>query len=223
MVAPSLKIWTPTRGVVLLRPVKVRALAAFLALSATACGGFFEELQSAESVEGDSDGTDGDTEVIMGDCDFPVDDRCGDQDTIEQCDPTSLQYEVFDCTALCGDLTNLSCITTGTNQHGCYCVEPGLNKQLSCTELEACVASCAADASGACEDQCYARTTVSTVRLYGSLIYCANDECHDTCVNAPEACGTCIANTIAMGNGMCGLPRSVCDNDVNDDPNAPYG
>ncbi len=207
----------------LLQPVKVRALAAFVALCALGCGSFFQELDSADSAEGETEEDTAEGSVAVGDCDFPADDRCADQDTIEQCDPSDLTFEVYDCNALCGELTNLSCITTGTAQHGCFCVEAGLNKQYSCTELESCLADCQADASGACADQCFMRTTASTVRLYGALVYCANDECHDTCVDVPEACGLCIQQTIADGRGMCGLPRSVCDTDINDDPNAPWG
>lgn len=204
--------------------MRAQVLAAFVALGTAGCGGFFEELQSADSVEGDTE-EDGDTDagVAGGDCDFPVDDRCGDQDTIERCDPAELTYEIHDCNELCGGLTNFSCMTVASGEHGCFCVEPGLNKILSCTELESCLESCAADASGACSDQCFARTTASTVRLYGALVFCANDECHDSCVNAPEACGACIQNARVQGSGMCGLPRSVCDSDVNDDPNSPYG
>ncbi len=194
-----------------------------MALCALGCGSFFQELDSAESASGDTEDDPTQGVVVAGDCSFPADDRCGDQDTIEQCDPSALTFEVYDCSALCGELTNLSCITTGTSQHGCFCVEPGLYKQLSCTELEACLSGCQADASGSCADQCFSRTTASTVRLYGSLVYCANDECHDTCLEAPEACGPCIQQTLAEGLGLCGLARSVCDNDVNDDPNAPWG
>ena len=201
-------------------------MAAFVALCLPGCGGFFEELQSADSVGGETDSDGEETEgqsALVGDCDFPEDDRCGDQDTLQQCDPESLTYEVFNCNALCGDFVNLSCVTTGTAQHGCYCVEPGLLKQYSCGELEECLAGCAADASGACEDQCFSRTTATTIRLYGSLVFCANDECHETCVDTPEFCGACIADVIATGAGSCGLARSVCDNDINDDPNAPWG
>lgn len=202
----------------------MRALAAFLTLCSVGCGDFFEELGSADSVGGETEGEQmGALAPAGGDCEFPTDDRCGDQDTIEQCQPDALTYEVFDCNALCGQLVNFSCITTGTAQHGCYCVESGTYKQYSCTELESCLADCTADASGACEDQCFGRTTASTVRLLGALVYCANDECHDSCIEAPEFCGTCIAETIAAGTGTCNLARSVCDNDQNDDPNAPWG
>lgn len=211
--------------------MKVRALAAFVALCASGCGkvDFFEELQSADSVEedteaGDTDtdgSTDGDTEgQPSGDCEFPADDRCGSQDGIEQCHPDTLTFETFDCHLLCGEFVNLSCITTGSAQHACYCVEPGANKQLSCTELESCLSGCT---SGACEDQCFGRTTASTIRLYGSLVFCANDDCHQVCIDNPQLCGLCIQETIAEGRGMCGLPRSVCNNDINDDPNAPWG
>jgi hypothetical protein len=209
--------------------VKVRALLAFAALWLGGCGsgGFFEELQSVNSAgedsegedsEGDETGTDSDA---VGDCDFPVDDQCANQDTLHQCDPDTLTFETFDCTLLCGEYVNLSCITTGTAQHGCYCVQPGQLKQYSCTELETCVAGCGGD--GACEDVCFSRTTASTVRLFGALMYCATADCHETCVDRPEFCGSCIAETIATGRGACGLPRSVCNNDVNDDPNAPWG
>jgi len=207
--------------------VKVRALVAFVALWLGGCGsgGFFEELQSAESVGEDTEGedteTDGDTETLEGDCEFPVDDRCGNQDTLHRCDPDTLTFESFDCNLLCGGYVNLSCITTGTAQHGCYCVQPGELKQYSCTELESCLAGCAANAS--CEDECFSRTTASTARLFGALMFCANDDCHETCVDRPEFCGSCIAETIATGRGACGLQRSVCDSDVNDDPNAPWG
>ena len=209
--------------------MKVRALSAVLALCLPGCGQFFQELESADSAAGeDTDGdedTDGETDAValMGDCEFPVDDRCGDQDTIEQCNPDSLTFEVHNCTALCGENVNFSCVTTGTAQHGCYCVEAGPNKIYSCTELESCLTQCGGDPTGACEDQCFGRTTSSTIRLFGALVFCANDDCHETCIERPEFCGSCIADTIATGRGACNLARSVCDADVNDDPNSPWG
>lgn len=203
-------------------------LAAFVTLCSSGCG-FFEELQSADSVGTDTEGEDTDaaetgdldTDTDAAACDFPHDDRCGNQDLIEHCDPDALTSELYDCSALCGTFVNFSCITTGTAQHGCYCVEAGNYKQYSCTELEDCLAGCFAD--GACEDQCFGRTTASTIRMLGSLVYCANDACHQTCIDAPNDCGTCIATTIAAGTGDCTLPRSICDSDINDDPNAPWG
>ena len=178
----------------LLPPVLRSTTAALLAAALAGPGcGFFEELKSEESAEGgDSDTDDEPEDAPDGDCEFPIDDRCGDQDTVHRCDPTTLQFEVVSCAELCGQFMNFACIGTGTGEHGCWCTEPGAQKVLSCTELEGCLKDCVADATGTCADRCFSRTNDATVRLFGALVYCAHDSCHETCIDAPEGCAACI-------------------------------
>lgn len=190
------------------------------------CGGFFEELQSADSADTDegettteTTGGGGDTET-MG-CVLPDDDRCLDQDTVQHCDPEAQTVELVSCTQLCGTNTNFSCVTVAPGVHGCWCVVPGDQKIDSCAQLETCLQGCA-DPTGPCPDQCFGRTTPETVRLYGTLVHCAQASCHETCGEAPELCAGCIGSALADGTGGCGLARSVCDADLNDDPFAPY-
>jgi hypothetical protein len=190
--------------------------------------GVFEELQSAESAEGSDTEPIGSGSSTSGEADgdacvFPLEDRCSDQDTLHSCDPVHGTATVYDCAALCGSYLNFTCLGTGTGQHGCWCVASGQQKVLSCGELEDCLRGCVTDDSGACADGCFSRTTTSVVRMYGALVHCAHDGCHDTCIERPEACASCIDASISQGLGGCGLPRSVCDEDRNDEPGTPYG
>lgn len=205
----------------LVRPLCALAFSGIVALTA-ACG-FFEELKSAESAE---DGGDSETDAAPppeGACEFPIDDRCGDQDTVHRCDPATNEFEVWSCSAQCGQYTNFSCVATGTGQHGCWCVEPGKQKVFSCSELATCLEDCVGAASSGCADQCFARTDASTVRLFGALVFCAHDSCHEICLETPELCGNCIDNAVRYGHNGCAFPRSVCDGDRNDEPWSPYG
>jgi hypothetical protein len=188
---------------------------------ALACS-FFEELKSAESAEGEDEG-DTDEPVPEGACEFPIDDRCGDQDTVHTCDPATGEFEVSSCSDWCGLYTNFSCVATGTGQHGCWCTEPGKQKVFSCSELATCLEDCVNDATGGCADQCFGRTDASTVRLFGALVFCAHDSCHETCLETPELCGNCIDGAVRLGEQGCAFPRSVCDGDRNDEPWSPYG
>lgn len=186
---------------------------------------FFEELESAESATSGS-GSDGTESAATGTagstgdgpCTLEADDRCTHQDELAQCSPQTGEVERFDCGSLCGSFVNFSCVLTGTGQHGCWCVEPGAQKVLSCSELEACLQGCVGDLGSACADQCFSRTTASTIRMYGALVHCAHDTCHEPCWDMPESCGACIDDAIARGGQGCGFERSVCDSDRNDEP-----
>ena len=200
-------------------PHPVVASALFSIGLATGCG-FFEELQSAESVTEQAADTDGDTEGWVGTdtdgCMYPADDACMDQDTVLSCDLATASLTVYDCAALCGNYVNFTCLNTSAG-HGCWCVEPGKQKVLSCSELESCLRGCTWDTTSACADQCFSRTTTSTIRMYGSLVGCAHTDCHDVCIDMPQACAACIDQGIAAGSGPCALERSVCDADKNDE------
>lgn len=196
-------------------------LALALVLGAAGCD-FFKELQSAEGAT-DGSGTGGgtDTEAVadtdLSDvCEFPADDRCINQDTLARCDLATNTPTVYDCASLCGDFENFACVNTGQG-HGCWCVEPGVQKVLSCSELEECLKGCTWDATADCSDKCFSRTTMSTIRMYGALVHCVHDDCRDLCIQQPEACAGCVDNGIANGSGPCGLERSVCDADRNDE------
>lgn len=200
-----------------------------LLLAATApvlaCG-VFEELQSEDSAEGteDGEGSEGDDDVVLpddGSCLFPDDSRCRDQDTIDRCNPETEEIEIHDCHSLCGGNTNFSCIMVSEGEHGCWCVEPGPQKVFSCTELEDCLADCTTS-TGACPDQCFARTTASTVRMFGALVNCAHTDCQQVCLDNPGSCASCVEIGIRDGAGACGLHRSVCDADENDEL-GPFG
>jgi hypothetical protein len=191
---------------------------------------FFEELESAESAEGTgSTGEATDTEPTTttsatdGDdsCVFPDDDRCLDQDRLQACDPQSGAETNWDCGEICGANLNFTCLGVGAGYHGCWCVAQGKQKVLSCNELEGCLRGCETSPDGRCADQCFTRTTSSTIRMLGALVHCAHDSCHDICIEAPQQCSVCIQSGIDDGAGPCALERSVCDADQNDEPGWP--
>jgi hypothetical protein len=197
---------------------------------ATGCA-WFKELQSAESAEGT--GTSGDTGDDTSDddtdddaestgveiCEVAEHDRCADQDTLRSCDPATGELTEFACADLCSGTMNFSCvIATADARHGCWCVVPGDQKLLTCSELEGCLLECTDDSSSACADACFAKTNAGTIRTYGALVSCAHNGCDDTCREDLEACASCISSAIASGVGDCTLERSVCDADASGDP-----
>jgi hypothetical protein len=189
---------------------------------------FFEELESVESAESGESATESDTDMTSAEteaeadssCSFPADDRCLDQDRLHVCDPQSEQASTWSCTELCGSFVNFTCLGVGNGQHACWCVQPGAQKVLSCTELETCLRGCEGAIDATCADQCFARTTTGTIRTFGALVHCAQSVCHDTCASDPASCPACIQAGLTGGNG-CVLERSVCDNDRNDEPEWP--
>ncbi len=211
-------------------PARVR-----LVLLASACAAgcsFFEELGDAPwaDTDTDTDGADeddGDLDVDGGSvsaetgaepCTIERDDLCVDQDTLHSCDPQTGELTVMDCAAACGNNLNFTCLGTPSGQHACWCVVPGKQKVLSCGELEACLQGCTNAVGTACADGCFSRTTEAAIRIYGALVWCAHASCRDACLEEAYACATCIASGIQNGTGGCGLERSVCDTDQNDEP-----
>lgn len=180
---------------------------------------FFKELESAPGATASGTDTDtggastGDTSVG---CEVELDDRCVDQDTVASCGPADGVLTEVDCPAVCGELVSFSCVATASGQHACWCVEPGDNKLLSCTELESCLGDCDVE-SLACADQCFARTDATTIRLYGALVHCAEAACEDACREDPASCPACVDAARTAGEGGCSLPRAVCDDDRNPD------
>ena len=191
---------------------------------------WFKELQSAESA-GDS-GTSGDTGDDTDDddddesgssgdgvCEIEKDDRCDDQDSLRSCDPATGELTELACADLCSGTMKFSCvIATADARHGCWCVVPGDQKLLTCSELEECLLECTDDSSSACADTCFARTNAGTIRTYGALVSCAHSGCDDTCREDLQECATCISSSIASGTGDCTLERAVCDADASEDP-----
>jgi hypothetical protein len=207
------------------RPIPVRWPGLAIAAAVASCG-FFQELESLESADagdsemGSSTGDD-DAEPTEGPgCSFPEDDRCGAQDRLHVCDPESEVASTWDCSELCGGLVNFTCLGAGNGQHACWCVEPGAQKVLSCTELEDCLRGCEGAPDLGCADQCFSRTTAATVRTLGTLVHCAHSSCQATCVDDPASCPPCI-ETAMLGASGCVLERTVCDNDRNDEPEWP--
>jgi len=189
---------------------------------------WFKELQSAESAEGTgtSSGTgddddDDDTTASTGDgiCEVADDDRCDDQDTLRSCDPVTGELMELACADLCSGTMNFSCvIATADTRHGCWCVVPGDNKLLTCSELEGCLLDCTDASTSQCADVCFGKTNAGTIRTFGALVSCAHAGCGDTCRDEPESCAGCISSAIAAGTGDCTLERSVCDADASGDP-----
>lgn len=196
------------------------------ALAVAGCG-MFEELQSVEDASGGDDETastgsttgsadaDSGSETAGAACEILADDRCLDQDTLQTCDPETGDITVYACGELCGENVNFTCLlSTSDGRHGCWCVAAGIDT-LPCTELEVCLQECGDET---CSDKCFSRSTENTIRIYGSLVHCANEACTPLCSQNPGSCGGCIASTIAEGTGDCAVPRSLCDNDVPEDP-----
>ena len=192
--------------------------------SAAGCD-FFQELESEESAgSSDSGGTETDASTETDaepSCSFPEDDRCLDQDRLQTCDPQSELASTWTCTELCGSFVNFTCLGVGNGQHGCWCVQPGTQKVLSCSELESCLRGCEGNTDATCSDQCFARATAGTIRTLGALVHCAHDTCHDTCISDQASCAPCIDSALTQGTAGCVLQRSVCDSDRNDDPDWP--
>ncbi|GEM_PF-1145849 len=191
---------------------------------------FFKELESlpGADTEAGSTGTnesggseneqqsgDGSGSESGGPCTLANDDYCLDQDTVHACRLDDGETVVASCTDMCGQYLNVTCIDVGTGQHGCWCVQPGKHNVYGCTALESCVAGCAGVIE--CIDPCFSRATQSTIRLFGTLMFCGRDTCADACNNLPSSCQACIANALA-GIGGCELERTVCDNDESDEP-----
>jgi hypothetical protein len=184
----------------------------------------FKELESADSAPM---GTAGDT-ATDSDTDAPAPDgldctrqgsTCSDQDTVSRCEGDMITD--YDCTAVCGRFTNFSCVGFPPGDRACWCVEPGLQKVLSCTELEDCLRDCSLTVGTVCADQCFTRTTQPTIRLYGALVHCAQSGCEADCLDSPAQCGACVEQTMVSGSHGCALPRSLCDADKNDEPGYP--
>ena len=193
-----------------------------------ACG-WFKELQSADSGAGASTGSDSGSDSGSQDsgsdgtgealCEIVEDDRCDDQDTLLSCDEATGVLSEYSCNDMCTGTLNFSCvIASADSRHGCWCVVPGDQKLLTCSELESCLLDCSQASSTACADACFVRTNAGTVRTYGALVSCAHRDCDDTCRDEPQACSSCISSTIGAGTGKCTLERSVCDADASSDP-----
>jgi hypothetical protein len=200
-------------------PALVEHLVLGICLASVALGGceFFEELQSEPEDEPPaSDESTSETADEGEPCEIASDDECVDQDTLASCSPSDAILRIVSCPQTCGGNTNFSCVGTPTGQHACWCVVPGYQKVLSCTELETCLLGCGED--GVCLDQCFARTDAATIRLYGALLWCAETSCAATCSDAPHTCPECVLATLASGAGGCTLERAVCDDDRNDEP-----
>ncbi len=197
-----------------------------LGLGGAGCD-FFRELESEPGATGTGTGTDtaaGSTSsggtADAGPCEIAVDDRCLDQDAVASCDPVDGILREVDCPAVCGSLTNFSCVVTGTGQHSCWCVDPGENKQLTCTGLESCLGGCDLSQSFECADKCFGRTDATTIRLFGALVHCAETACEDACREVPSGCQACVDAARTAGESGCSLPRAVCDDDR--DPEEPW-
>jgi hypothetical protein len=186
---------------------------------------FFQELESKPGAEGET-GAEGPGATEAGEtegtpCDV-LDERCSDQDTLHSCNPTTGAIDVHYCTALCGaDLINFTCTPMADFRHACWCVSPGTIKLDSCSQLEACIVDCGGDPGSPCSNGCFERTIYQTVRLLGSLYSCADRACDELCAASPGECGSCLLLAKAGLFGDCGLQRSVCDADTNDEPTWP--
>ena len=179
---------------------------------------FFRELESTDDATDTDTATDGSTgtDTGTGPCTLVDDDRCIDQDLIDVCDVEAGEVTRWDCGQVCGGFVNFTCTSLGGGQHGCWCVEPGPQKVLSCSELEKCLKDCAWDQTDGCSNRCFSRTVSSVVRMYGAVVHCAHAACADVCTET-SGCQACLDNAMAgLGSG-CALERAVCDQDRNDE------
>ncbi|MEE9384897.1 MAG: hypothetical protein V3V08_15950 [Nannocystaceae bacterium] len=185
----------------------------FAALVASGCD-FFRELESLPGTE--ASGTIEPSGTGAGEA-CPKPEQCIDQDRMRICDTeTGTEVEV-DCVQVCGAYLNISCIALDTRQRACWCAEVGKQNVLECASLEACILECGPQATSSCGNTCFRRATAETARLFGGLMFCAEQTCRDTCNETPSACGTCMA-AAREGHYDCGVARGLCDQDTNDDP-----
>lgn len=195
-------------------------LVALMALGPLGGCDFFKELEDAEQDEtGDTSetGESGETGDAGDVCQLGVTDYCASQDDLITCDPETSEEIEFDCAYACAPNINVSCFKTPSYISACWCAAPGDQKIDSCSQLETCLGKCGVDAWDSCGEACFARTTATTVRLYGALLACAEKSCVETCAEEPAACGNCLASARAGYSGDCAVERSLCDQDENDD------
>ena len=150
-------------------------------------------------------------------CD-PADDHCESQDRLLRCDEALGTQQSWDCSIVCQNsgALNFTCLDSGMG-HACWCVQAGTQKIDSCSQLESCLSDCGDQILASCGEQCFSRTTFQTIRLYGALVSCADRYCADICEQSPESCASCIVSARAGTIGDCGVERSVCDADENDE------
>ena len=189
-----------------------------IALSVLSCREFFREIELEEeaetksSEENTSQSSNFTDKTSDGPCQIE-DEACIDQDVMLICDPDSGNADMMFCPDRCGDKINISCLQIDSSHHACWCQTPGPRKNINCAELETCIERCTQQASDDCMPRCFARTDSLTARLYGALLYCAEEQCHDLCHKTPELCQKCVVSARSGTDGACIVERSLCDQD----------
>lgn len=189
----------------------------------SACKGFFDEIplenerssgESGETGNSRSQGTSAKPDFDRNwDCEVALS-GCPEQDTLVECSGPKRKPIPSDCPLLCNGLTPVSCIALKNGSHGCWCEEPGKQRVYGCAELERCVQRCGGPEHAAvCVHGCFKRSLAATIRLYGSLVHCAEKECVELCRKNPAQCALCRQQSQKGLIGSCASLRASCDQD----------
>lgn len=204
------------------------AIAIALTLGLSACGKFFEEMPLGE---GNESGTASGTESTAGtaastgteerglDCKTAISD-CPSQDVLEVCQGEPRVAQRQNCSQLCGAMTPVTCYASGDlANHGCWCEATGKVNQFGCAGISHCVARCGGPELGSsCVRGCFTRNNAVAARLYGTLVFCAQNDCKELCRNNPAQCKSCIQQTMAGKMGACAALSASCAQDRGEQP-----
>lgn len=182
------------------------------------CGDFFEEMplgqgsstgsesaSSASASTGDSSGLD---------CSQALSD-CASQDRLLDCQGEPRVARSQECAQTCGAMTAVTCYAASDlSSHGCWCEQTGKVNQFGCAGISQCVARCGGpETDSPCVRSCFTRNNAVAARLYGALVFCAQNDCKDLCKNNPAQCSSCMQRTLSGTLGGCAALSAACAQD----------
>lgn len=190
-----------------------------IALALSGCGNFFEELPLGDgSTETESSTTSGAaTGTATGtglDCNQALSD-CASQDRLMACEGEPRVPRGQDCAQTCGAVTAVTCYAAADlSSHGCWCEQTGPVNQFGCAGVSQCVARCGGpELNSTCVHACFARNNAVAARLYGALVFCAQNDCKSLCKNNPAQCASCMQKTMTGALGGCAALSAACSQD----------
>lgn len=204
-----------------------RVIGIACALLVTGCGKFFEEMPlgstagSSNASGTQSSGQSGSGTPTSGglDCKAALSD-CANQDEVRSCQGQPRIARSEACAQRCGTLTAVTCYGTGNlASHGCWCEQTGRVNYFGCSGLSQCVARCGGPEVGStCVRGCFARNNAVAARLYGALVFCAQNDCKQLCRLNPAQCNACVQRTMAGTLGSCAALSATCAQDRGEQP-----